>query len=126
MRYSQQREVIKNIVRSTKTHPGADWIYKQAKRIITNISLGTVYRNLKTLEKLGDLRIIYDNDQVRYDGNLEDHHHLKCLECGRIIDSNVDSNVDRDTIIKEHDFDPQEVEIFIFGKCNNHKKGEKK
>ena len=126
MRYSQQREVIKNIVRSTKTHPRADWIYKKAKKIITNISLGTVYRNLKTLEKSGDLRIIYDNDQVRYDGNLEDHHHLKCLECGRIIDSNVDSNVDRDTIIKEHDFDPQEVEIFIFGKCNNHKKGEKK
>jgi len=28
--------------------------------------------------------------------------------------------------MKEHDFDPQEVETFIFGKCNNHKKGEKK
>ncbi len=126
MRYSQQREVIKNIVRSTKTHPSANWIYIKAKKIINNISLGTVYRNLKTLEKSGDLRIIYDNDQVRYDGNLEDHHHLKCLECGLIIDSSVGNNIDRNTIMKEHDFDPQEVETFIFGKCNNHKKGEKK
>ena len=122
MRYSEQREVIKTIVRSTKTHPGADWIYIEAKKIINNISLGTVYRNLKTLEKTGDIRIIYDNDQAKYDGNLDGHQHLKCLKCGRIIDANVDTNIDRNSIINEHDFNPQEVEIFIFGKCNNHKK----
>ena len=83
MRYSEQREVIKNIVRSTKTHPSADWIYIEAKKIINNISLGTVYRNLKTLAKTGDIRIIYDNDQAKYDGNLDGHQHLKCLKCGR-------------------------------------------
>tara|TARA_B100001287_G_scaffold176969_1_gene149216 strand:- start:428 stop:595 length:168 start_codon:yes stop_codon:yes gene_type:complete len=51
MRYSYQREVVKEIICSTKSHPTADWIYSQAKKKISNISLGTVYRNLKTLEE---------------------------------------------------------------------------
>ena len=69
MRYSHQREVIKGIICSTKSHPTADWIYLQAKKKISNISLGTVYRNLKTLEEIGSIKVIHDSNQVRYDGN---------------------------------------------------------
>ena len=50
MRYSRQREVIMNVIHSTSTHPTADWVYKKTQQFIPNISLGTVYRNLKQLE----------------------------------------------------------------------------
>ena len=58
MRYSHQREIIMNIIYSTKSHPNADWIYKRARKLIPNISLGTIYRNLKLLEKDGHIATI--------------------------------------------------------------------
>ena len=47
--YSRQREAILEVLRSTDTHPTANWIYTEVKKTIPNISLGTVYRNLKCL-----------------------------------------------------------------------------
>ena len=53
MRYSKQRELIQDIVQETNSHPTAYWIFNKAKRKISNISLGTVYRNLNKLNKDG-------------------------------------------------------------------------
>ena len=60
MRYSHQRETIREIISSTNIHPTADWIFQQAKDKISNISLGTVYRNLRQLAADGAIRTIYD------------------------------------------------------------------
>ena len=62
MRYSHQREVIKKVVQNTNSHPTADWVFNQTKKIIPNISLGTVYRNLKRLEEEGEMNTIYDGN----------------------------------------------------------------
>ena len=51
MRFSHQRQTIREIVYKTNSHPTADWVFLEAKKSISNISLGTVYRNLKQLEK---------------------------------------------------------------------------
>ena len=120
VRFSRQREIIKKIVCSTKSHPTADWIYSEAKKKIHNISLGTVYRNLKTLEEIGSIKLIHDYDQVKYDGNTEEHHHLKCIECGKLIDADIVSNLNRSKIVKEYDFEPEDVKFFILGKCKKH------
>jgi Fur family peroxide stress response transcriptional regulator len=122
MRYSHQREVIEKIVRSTKTHPNAEWVYKEAKKKIENISLGTVYRNLKILERTGSIKSIHDSSQVRYDGNVDDHHHLKCIKCGVLIDTDIKSDYDREKIIENYDFEPDDIKFFIIGKCKKHKK----
>jgi Fur family peroxide stress response transcriptional regulator len=122
MRYSHQREVIEKIVRSTKTHPNAEWVYNEAKKKIENISLGTVYRNLKILERTGSIKSIHDSSQVRYDGNVDDHHHLKCIECGVLIDTDIKSDYDREKIIENYDFEPDDIKFFIIGKCKKHKK----
>ncbi len=34
MRYSHQREVIKKVVQNTNSHPTADWVFNQTKKII--------------------------------------------------------------------------------------------
>ena len=122
MRYSFQREIIKEIVCSTKSHPTADWIYSEAKKKINNISLGTVYRNLKILEEIGSINLIYDDNLIKYDGNTEEHHHLKCTECGKLIDVDITSNYNRSKIIMDYAFEPEDVKFFILGKCKKHKK----
>ena len=86
-KFSKQRELILNILRSTKTHPTADWIYEKARGKIDNISLGTVYRNLNFLKEEGRIRELYSRDgSKRYDADLRNHHHISCVKCGKIED----------------------------------------
>ena len=54
LKYSRQRESIKNYLASTTEHPTADTVYMHVKEEFPNISLGTVYRNLNLLTDLGE------------------------------------------------------------------------
>jgi len=93
-RRSRQRELILGIVRSTMDHPTAEWVYRQARRRLPRISLGTVYRNLKELADEGVLRELHTGGEpARFDGNTGQHYHIRCLACGRVNDLPI--SVDR-------------------------------
>jgi len=84
---SRQRELVLQIVRSTKMHPTAEDVYYEAKKKMPKISMGTVYRNLNLLSKLGRIKeISFPNSPARFDGDMRDHYHIRCSECGRIDD----------------------------------------
>jgi Fe2+ or Zn2+ uptake regulation protein len=84
---TRQREVVLEAVRSTMDHPTADWVFRQARRRVPRISLGTVYRNLKALAEEGVIREIHTGGhKARYDGNTGRHYHIRCLGCGRVND----------------------------------------
>ncbi|MBM7622576.1 Fur family transcriptional regulator [Sporohalobacter salinus] len=86
-RMTKQRKKILEVLRSTTSHPTADWIYDQVKQEIPNISLGTVYRNLNVLKEMGEIRELdYGSSHSHFDGNAEKHYHFTCLECGKICD----------------------------------------
>ena len=90
MRESQQRDVVLAVVRSTMDHPTAEWVYRQARRSLPRISLGTVYRNLKKLASAGLIRELHTGGAgghaARFDGNTGRHYHIRCLGCGRLND----------------------------------------
>jgi Fur family ferric uptake transcriptional regulator len=86
-RKSRQRDVVLAVVRSTMDHPTAGWVYRQARRTLPRIGLGTVYRNLKTLAEEGLIREIHTGGPyARFDGNTGRHYHIRCLACGRVND----------------------------------------
>jgi Fur family ferric uptake transcriptional regulator len=94
VRATRQREVVLQAVRSTMDHPTADWVYRQARRRLPRISLGTVYRNLKKLSEEGLIREIQIAGQTtRFDANTGRHYHIRCLRCGRVNDLPI--SVDR-------------------------------
>ena len=122
MRYSRQRNIIKDIVFSTNSHPNADWVFHEAKNFIPSISLGTVYRNLKQLSKMGIIKTIYDGSVARFDWNTRPHNHLKCIECGRITDIKIDeTNNFAKKILDNHSFDVYDIEVTFIGTCKEHK-----
>lgn len=93
-RRSRQRDTVLRVLRGTKSHPTADWIYEQVKREIPNVSLGTVYRNLRMLKEASEIiELDFGAAQSRFDGNPEPHYHFVCLSCGRVLD--VDMPVKR-------------------------------
>ncbi len=85
-RNTQQRKIIYEILKNTNIHPTADWIYSEVRKIIPNISLGTVYRNLKVLKEEGAIIEITDGKQSRFDARTDNHFHFKCDTCGSIYD----------------------------------------
>ena len=91
-RKTKQYEVVLRIMRENRAHLSADEVYAMARRELPNISLATVYRNLRDMTKQGLLLEIRTEgeDKVRFDGFTKPHYHFKCLRCGRIYDLDPD------------------------------------
>jgi Fur family transcriptional regulator, peroxide stress response regulator len=98
-RKSIQRDAILLVVMNTMSHPGADWVYDQVRKEIPNISLGTVYRNLKLLAEAGQIREIeVPGSLSRFDRNISNHYHFRCEKCRCLFD--LDESVDRSMELK--------------------------
>lgn len=120
MRLTKQKKVILDVLRSTKSHPTADWIYEQAKKELPNISLGTIYRNLNVLKDMGEiLELNYGSSQSHFDGNPENHYHFVCEDCGKVYDIEIPLNEDINTqAYKETGFLIKGHRLEFYGTCN--------
>ena len=86
-RDTKQREAILNVLRGADSHPTADWVYDEVRKVIPNISKGTIYRNLKILRedrKISELNL--SGTVSRYEGKQENHYHFRCEKCGMVFD----------------------------------------
>jgi Fur family transcriptional regulator, peroxide stress response regulator len=94
-RDTKQKEAILHVLRNTMSHPTADQIYDEVRKDISNISKGTVYRNLQVLEEDGAISVLNINGtQNRYEVKQKGHYHFRCEKCGRVFD--LDEPIDKD------------------------------
>ena len=81
LKYSKQREAIKDFLAHSHEHPTADVVYMNLRESFPNISLGTVYRNLSLLSEMGQIQKISMRDGAdRFDGTITPHDHFICEE----------------------------------------------
>lgn len=93
IKYSRQREAIKNFLISRKDHPTAEVVYSHVIKEFPNISLGTVYRNLGFLVENGQaIKVPCNDGSVHFDGNINPHYHFQCTECNAVIDLDFDAD----------------------------------
>ena len=86
MRNTKQRSLVLDIINNSFNHPTAYEVHQECLKVIPNISLGTVYRNLNTLVNLGEIqRLEIPNQMTRYDKVLC-HDHFICTCCGSVYD----------------------------------------
>ena len=86
-RKSEHRNTILRIIRDTNTHPDAGWVYERVKVLIPDVSMGTIYRNLKQLAASGEIRLLSAAGKAAlYDGNCGSHYHAVCTKCGKVVD----------------------------------------
>jgi len=82
-----QRIAICRIALKSKSHPSAQQVYDEVKKVHPTVSLATVY---KTLEVLRDLDLVqeinFPKGQARFDPNMNPHINLICSKCGHITD----------------------------------------
>lgn len=124
IRYSKQREAIRNYLLSTKSHPTAEMVYEQIQKEYPNISLGTVYRNLNLLVKQGNaLRLDCGDGVDRFDGYTEPHYHFYCKGCRNVMDLDMDP-IDHIDHIAGAGFEGEILGhmVYFYGLCPNCRK----
>lgn len=78
----QRLEIFREVARSAE-HPGAESVFQGVRKRMPTISLDTVYRTLWLLSDLGLVKTLGPpREHVRFDANLERHHHFICNQCG--------------------------------------------
>ena len=87
LKITPQRVVILEAIYKLNNHPTADNIIEYIRESHPNIATGTVYKVLDTLVENGLIKkVTTDKDVMRYDGIIENHHHLYCSESNLIED----------------------------------------
>ncbi|MBC8208813.1 MAG: transcriptional repressor [Desulfobulbaceae bacterium] len=98
MRLTTQRQVILEELAKVTSHPTANEVYDMVRRRLPRIGLGTVYRNLDLMAESGMiLKIEVGGTQKRFDATTSPHYHIRCLECGRVNDIDMDFQTDINT-----------------------------
>lgn len=97
-RYTKQRQIIYEVVLAHLDHPDVESIYNDVHKIAPHISKGTVYRNLNSLAEEGLIKQIEVPYGNRFDLRNNEHDHIYCVMCGKVIDSplSYDSNSDKE------------------------------
>ena len=90
----QRLEVFREIAANTE-HPDAETVFRGVRERVPTVSLDTVYRTLWLLDGLGLITTLGPRrESVRFDPNLEHHHHYVCVQCGLAKDfESADLNV---------------------------------
>ena len=119
-RYSKQRELVYRAVLNTKEHPTAEMVYNWLKPENPNLSLGTVYRNLKQLVEEGEvMRLPFPIE--RYDANTAPHAHFMCRSCESVCDlAEMNYDTSLDSLAEQTSGHAVERhELFFYGTCLN-------
>lgn len=68
-------------------YPDVDTVYRNVLDKIPSISLDTVYRTLGRLTELGLIEALNNSkERIRFDANLNRHHHFFWVQCGLLRD----------------------------------------
>ena len=88
LRMTGNRQVVLEVLRSTKAHPTAQDVFLSAREMQPQIGFATVYRTLDWLVQNGLAQEVFrDRDgAAHYDANVTRHDHAICDRCGRIVD----------------------------------------
>ena len=126
MKITPQRLAILEAVHELGDHPTAEKIIEHIRESHPNIASGTVYKVLDVLvENKLIRRVKTEKDVMRYDGILEEHHHLYCSDSERIEDYRDDQ---LDELLRQYfenkkipGFRIEEIRLQIKGRFNKSK-----
>lgn len=111
---SLQNKIIKEIGASNKPLSA-----KEIHSCIKDSDLVTIYRNLAKLVESNNLKeLTFKKGESLYEINHDSHQHAICNVCGKIEHIDIDTS-DIIRQLKENDFDVDDIEIVIKGKCQS-------
>lgn len=113
---SLQRIMVMKYLYEHRTHPTVDEIYNNLHETMPTLSKTTIYNTLTLFEKAGAIQAItIDNNNLRFDADINVHAHFRCKRCNRIFDLEID-NIEASI---PSGFRVDESHVYFMGICNN-------
>jgi len=113
---SHQRLKVLEFLAENQIHPTADQIFTALQKSIPTLSKTTVYNTLRILADAGLVRVIaIEDNETRYDIEMQSHGHFKCEACGAIYNFNID--VDAMAPEDLNGFKIQNKDVYFKGIC---------
>jgi len=119
LKITPQRTTIYKELLNAKDHPSADILYNRVRDRLPNISFDTVYRTLLSFSEIGIADVVEGyGEPKRFDPDTREHHHLRCIKCGNIIDfqNELYDNIEIPEKIKR-DFKVTKKRVVLEGIC---------
>lgn len=110
------------VMRAVSNHPHAtaDELIDDVRAVIGSISRQAVYDTLSILAEKNLVRRIQPaGSAARYEDRVDDnHHHLICRGCGKMVDIDCTVGVKPCLTAKDdHGFEIDEAEVIYWGRC---------
>ena len=121
LRMTEERRVLFQEIFAQHQHIDADQLLAALREQGSTISRATVYRNLELMVSCGLVRKQrLGQDRFRYEHVHagQEHDHLICSGCGRVVEFQSQGIVAlQREICRAHGFDPAQHTLQIFGRC---------
>jgi len=121
VRITETRKAVIAFIISSHDHPSAEMIYQALLPEFPNMSLATVYNNLKVLIDEGfvsELKVRNDTTTY-YDFMGHDHLNIVCEKCGHITDLDLPIPSFKEEVESQTGFRITREQMILHGICPN-------
>ena len=107
------------VIRESPGHLTANEVFAEARSKLRTISFATVYNSLRFLKEAGHIaEIQFGNGASRYDRMTTRHDHAICIECGMLVDIEMEQPAELIEIAAAYsNFKPESLEFTLKGVC---------
>ena len=113
----QRRAVLEAIAAATGRFTVVE-LYDRARRIHPGLGLATAYRTVELLRRTGSVRPLPGDDRPAYVRcHPGHHHHLVCLACGAVEETDLCAAPSAAELRRRHGFAAEAHQVDIYGLC---------
>lgn len=122
-----QRLAVYEALVNTKEHPNAEMIFNGLQATYPTMSLATVYKTIDILHEIGMVQILNaGEDSFRYDADVSDHAHVRCVECERVDDVfDIETTQFKEHVQKNTQYRLVGQQFYFYGICSDCQKENK-
>jgi Fur family peroxide stress response transcriptional regulator len=119
IRITPQRYAILEYLIEHRSHPTADEIYRDLEHRFPNMSVATVYNNLRLFTTIGFVQeMSYGDASSRFDFSSKRHYHVICQKCKKIVDFHYPDLEDVEMAAKQlTGFEIEDHRLELYGLC---------
>ncbi len=113
----QRRAILEAIASSSGSFTVVE-LYDRARRAHPRLGLATTYRTVELLRRSGSVRPLPGDDRPAYVRcHPGHHHHLVCLACGSVEETELCAAPSAEVLKRRHGFAAEAHEVDIYGLC---------
>ena len=117
-RLTPQRRAVLDAIEASNGRFTAVELFERARRSSPRLGLATIYRTLDLLRRTGSLHALSGDGPPAYVRcSPEHHHHLVCLSCGSVEDTELCATPSQRSLSRRHGFRAESHELEIYGTC---------